>query len=72
MSDFPRSIIFVGQDEILLDDSRRLDNRLREAGVRSEINIAKGMWHAYILYGLRENRDDERKIRSFIWEIVNE
>ncbi len=62
----PPSIIFVGGDEIMLDDSLGLHEKLLEKGCRSELIVKPGMWHGYILYGLKENEDDFRKISAFI------
>lgn len=62
----PPSLIFVGGDEVLLDDSKRLNNKLIECGVKSKLHIADGMWHAYLLYCLREHRNDFRLIEEFI------
>ena len=72
LSGMPRSLIFAGGDEILLDDARRLDQKLRASGTESQIRIADRMWHAYLLYRLKENSGDEHLIKSFIREVVNE
>lgn len=70
LSGFPPSLIFVGGDEILLDDSVRLNARLLSCGSRSELVVAPGMWHVYTLYGVAEARRDFGKIRSFIEELT--
>lgn len=46
----PRCLIQVGGDEILLDDSRRLHRRLREAGVPSTLREYPGLWHEFQLH----------------------
>ena len=66
----PPSLVFVGGDEILLDDSVRLHGKLLEGGSESELHIAPDMWHAYILYGLKEHEGDFDKIRKFIKQRV--
>lgn len=46
----PPMLIQVGEDEVLLDDSRNLAARAREAGVDVELEVAPGMihvWHAF-------------------------
>ncbi|MDA8263620.1 MAG: alpha/beta hydrolase [Actinomycetota bacterium] len=43
----PSSLILVGADEILLDDSVRLNRALVEVGAPSRLHIAEGMWHVY-------------------------
>ncbi len=62
----PPSLIFVGGDEIMLDDSIFLHEKLVENGCNSELIIKPQMWHGYILYGLKEHEDDFRKISAFI------
>lgn len=42
---FPPSIIFAGEDELLLDDAKRLNDKLLACGNNSELIIANGMWH---------------------------
>lgn len=62
----PPSLIFVGGDEIMLDDSVKMHGKLLEAGAESELNIAPEMWHGYVLYGIKEFESDFDKIRKFI------
>lgn len=65
-ADFPPSLIFAGGDEVLLDDSKIMHKRLTDAGFRSEIIVRPGLWHAYVLYNLREYRGDYEKIGGFL------
>ena len=67
----PPSIIFVGGDEIMLDDAVSMHRRLLAAGSRSELMIAPEMWHGYILYGVAEAKKDYEKIAEFIEELQN-
>lgn len=69
-TDMPPSIIFAGSDEILLDDAVRLHTELTERGNRSTLFIRKGLWHAYVLYGVREAREDLGRINRFIKEVL--
>ena len=62
----PPSMIFVGADEILLDDSVMLHEKLISEGCESTLVIKPDMWHAYVLYCLKENEDDFDKISRFI------
>ena len=62
----PPSLIFVGGDEIMLDDSVKMHEKLLAAGAVSEIVVAPEMWHGYVLYDLKEREDDFDKIRKFI------
>lgn len=66
LSRMPPSLIFVGEDEILLDDARRLHARLREQGSSSQLEIRPGLWHGYLLYGIKECAPDFALLRQFI------
>lgn len=66
----PPSLIFVGGDEILLDDSTRLHKKLIESGNRSKLITAERMWHAYVLYDVKERKEDYDVIRDFIGELI--
>lgn len=70
MRNMPPSLIFSGGDEVMADDSRRLDMRLRDGGNRSELHIREGMWHAYVLYGMKEAKEDYKRMGSFINELL--
>jgi len=43
----PPTLIHVGNDEILLDDSTRLAQRLKTAGVNAQLKVWEGMWHVF-------------------------
>lgn len=62
----PPSLIFVGGDEIMLDDAAEMHKKLLAAGCRSELVVTPDMWHGYVLYGLKENERDFDRIRKFI------
>ena len=66
----PPSLIFAGGDEIMLGDSTEMHRRLCEAGVDSTIRIKEGMWHGYVLFCLKENRDDFSHINAFLKKIL--
>ena len=66
----PDSLIFVGNDEILYDDAYRLHEKLLEAGCRSELVVAPGLWHGYVLFDLPERAGDYDKIAKFIKRII--
>ena len=66
----PPSLIFVGSDEIMLDDSIKLHGKLLEAGSESTLHIADNMWHGYILYGMKECEGDFDKMSKFIKKCV--
>ncbi len=46
-SNFPHTFIMAGKNEILLDDSIRLKNRIIEAGGIAQLDIEESGWHVY-------------------------
>ena len=66
LTGLPPCAIYVGGDEILLDDSRRLCTRLLDAGLPATISIEPGMWHAYLLYGVPEANAAWREIKTLL------
>ncbi len=63
---FPPSLIFVGGDEVMLDDSVRMFEKLIKRGSKCELIIEPKMWHAFLLYGLKEHKRHLAKIGAFI------
>ena len=59
----PPSLIFVGGDEIMLDDSIKMHEKLLLAGRQSELVVAPELWHGYLLY-------DFDKMRKFIKQVI--
>ncbi|MDX5361093.1 MAG: alpha/beta hydrolase [Alphaproteobacteria bacterium] len=51
MEDLPPTLVLAGTTEILLDDSRRLADRLREAGVDVTLDLWPNMPHAWPYFG---------------------
>jgi acetyl esterase/lipase len=49
LTGLPPTLIQVGDDEILLDDSLRLAARARAAGVEVDLEIGEGLWHLWHL-----------------------
>ena len=66
----PPSLIFVGSDELLLDDAKAIRQKLEEAGSKSTLVVADRMWHAFILYGVKERKDDFTKINDFLNAVI--
>ena len=67
----PPSLIFVGGDEILLDDSKRMHEKLLQSGCKSQLVIAPERWHAYVLYYLNENMSDFDTIGRFMTRVLS-
>jgi len=66
----PPSLIFAGSDEILLSDAQMLHRRLTDAQCLSRLIVAKERWHAYLLYGLSEDRRDFSQINKFLNQVM--
>ncbi|NLU24925.1 MAG: alpha/beta hydrolase [Clostridiales bacterium] len=66
LSGFPPSLLFVGGDEILLDDTRSLHQKLLESGCKSRMIVSPERWHAYVLYHLNENMSDFDEMDHFL------
>lgn len=71
LSDMPPSLIFSGGSEIMLDDALSLADKLRACGCEVSHSIAENMWHAYVLYRLKEHADDYEQIKTFIGRFLN-
>jgi acetyl esterase/lipase len=65
---FPPLLIHVGTDEMLLDDSKRLADRAKQAGVDVNLYIYDQMWHAWHLFYrlMPEAKNAVKEIGSFI------
>ncbi len=63
----PPMLVHAGSDEILLDDTRRLVHRAREAGVDASYGVFHGLWHVFQAFpGLPESKAAMREIGGFI------
>lgn len=65
---FPPTAIQVGSDEVLLDDSIRLEKRMREAGVDVTCEVWEALWHDFPLFQplLPEGRMATRRTRAWL------
>jgi acetyl esterase/lipase len=69
MSGLPPLLIQVGEDEILLDDSTRLAERARAAGVDVTLDIWEGLFHVFQVFTfLPEARRAVKDIAAFMRE----
>ena len=64
----PRTLILVGDREILLDDSRKVGEKAKTAGVDIEVDIWPGMFHDWWLFGasVPESKQCLRKVAEWI------
>lgn len=67
----PPSLLFAGGDEIMLDDTRQLHQKLIASGCKSQMVVAPERWHAYVLYGLKENEEDMQTINRFLNRVMS-
>ncbi|HVJ55036.1 MAG TPA: alpha/beta hydrolase [Aliidongia sp.] len=72
LAGLPPLLIQVGTDEILLDDSRRLDRRAREQGVVTHYEEWDEMFHVWHFFHpmLREGRDAIARIGDFVRSVA--
>ncbi len=66
LHDLPPTQIFVAENEIMRDDARTLHQKLQACGVQSELHEGQNLWHAYLVYGLKDFRRDYAKMESFL------
>lgn len=66
---FPPTYIQVGQNEILLDDSKRLYDKLLSDKVLVRLEEYEGMWHVFQMAPFKRSFDAIREVADFIYEI---
>ena len=72
LTGLPPSLLFVGGNEVMLDDTRMLHEKLLESGCRSKMIVAPERWHAYVLYCLNENMpQDFETINRFMDQVLS-
>jgi monoterpene epsilon-lactone hydrolase len=66
----PPALIHVGSDEILLDDSTRLEEKLKAAGVNTRLKFWTGMWHVFQIFApyVPEAQQSIDQIGEFIYQ----
>lgn len=66
LDSFPPSLVFSGGSEVMLDDAVMLVKKLTDCGCKCEHIIAPNMWHAYLIYCMKEHYGDFEKLKSFV------
>ena len=66
LKEMPPSLLFVGGDELLLDDAKMLADRLTGCGSRCELIVEEGLWHVYVLFKIPEAHEALTRIASFL------
>ena len=67
-TDFPPTLIQVGDHEILYDDSARLHQAMTAAGVRCRLEVSAGMWHVFQMFPNRKSNLAIRNLARFLLE----
>lgn len=67
---FPPTLIQVGRNEILLDDSIRLEKKLKKAGVKPVIEIYKDGWHVFQQMPLPQAGKAMKAVGYFVSELI--
>ena len=64
----PPTLIHVGSEEILFDDSARLEERLRVAGVDVTLKVFEGLWHDLHIHAglMKESMQAVMELADFI------
>lgn len=63
---FPSTYIQVGENEILLSDSKRLFTAMQEAGVYVKLDVFPGMWHVFQMSPFKTAYDAMDRNADFI------
>ncbi|MDD2402136.1 MAG: alpha/beta hydrolase [Clostridia bacterium] len=73
LAGLPPIMIQVGNDETLRDDSIMFAEKAKEAGVKVDIKVWKGMFHCFPLLApmFREATEALNEVCIFIWEKLN-
>ena len=66
----PPSLIFAAREELMYSDAAQLHHLLKHAGCFSRLRTREERWHAYLLYGLEEDRDDLDRLNGFLNEFL--
>nr|MDD6335477.1 alpha/beta hydrolase [bacterium] len=70
LTGLPPALIYAGGDELLLSDAHMLQGKLLSCGVPARLVVEEGLWHAYVLYGVKEARDALEGIAAFVEETL--
>lgn len=65
---FPPTYVQVGENEMLLSDSTRLVDRLKEAGVVARLDVFENMWHVFQMSPFKTAYEAMDKNVAFIIE----
>lgn len=69
---FPPTLIAVGTQDCLLDDSRNVSTRMRAAGVDATLIEIAGGFHGFTLLPAPESKEVKRQISSFVGAVLQD
>lgn len=70
LSGFPPTFIMAGRNEILLDDSISLKDRICEAGGKAELDIDESGWHVYQQMPIPLARRSMKRLSQYVSEQI--
>jgi acetyl esterase/lipase len=70
----PKTLILVGDHEVLLDDSRLFSDKAKQEGVQVQVEVWPEMWHGWIASAPRlpEANEAIQRIGAFVRHVTSE
>ncbi len=68
LSGFPRTLVQVGDHEILFSDAQRLAEALRRQNVPARLEVSEGMWHVFQMFPSKKPAAALQSVARFLLE----
>lgn len=68
LSGFPRTLVQVGDHEILFSDAQRLAEALRRQNVPARLEVSEGMWHVFQMFPSKKAATALQSVARFLLE----
>lgn len=68
LSGFPRTLVQVGDHEILFSDAQRLAEALRRQNVPAQLEVSEGMWHVFQMFPSKKAAAALQSVARFLLE----
>lgn len=68
LSGFPRTLVQVGDHEILFSDAQRLAEALRRQNVPARLEVSEGMWHVFQMFPSKKAASALQSVARFLLE----
>ena len=68
LSGFPRTLVQVGDHEILFSDAQRLAEVLRRQNVPARLEVSEGMWHVFQMFPSKKAAAALQSVARFLLE----